>query len=155
MPRAPATAQKDRTDQQLAAGRGDGDFVPSIKSCTIEGCPYTARLGPSMDEHIASAKHIACPRQGCNGSYSSTMRTLHDWKSHGIKGPITTGRLVCRYAGCEFSTNEYSKRNKHEDEIHVECDVDGCEFRGSREQFTHHERWDHEADTPRVKSGVL
>jgi hypothetical protein len=74
---------------------------------------------------------------------------------HDIKRPAATGRLQCRFSGCDFLTNEYAKREKHEKKVHVECDVDGCDYRGSRSLFIHHERWDHEPDTPRIKSGVL
>jgi hypothetical protein len=155
MPFHNARQHKDLTDEQLAKGRSTKAFIPDLKLCDTQGCYYHSRNKETMNHHIKKVAHVSCPISGCTESYSSQQKDVHLWKSHQIPPKVESGPLKCRFVGCEWSTGTHNKRNKHEDEMHVECDVDGCDFRGTRMLFLKHERLYHEPDDERTKHPTL
>jgi hypothetical protein len=155
MQRPTSMKDKDKTDAELAMGRGQGTFRPSIKRCTFVGCTFTSRLGPTIDGHVKNTKHVTCTIKDCDGQYAMTQKACHLYKIHGITPTTSSGPIPCRFSGCLWSTTSMNQRDRHEKELHNDCDVVGCDYRGSRSQFLQHERMFHDPEDLRRLSPAL
>jgi hypothetical protein len=148
MPKAPAQAHKDKSSAQLALGRGVGTYTAGLRLCPQPQCFYSSRSNTAHQRHL-DAPHSVCPITGCTGIYSKTQKACHLVRVHNIKPTIENKAWSCRFAGCTWSCDKEMERDVHEDEMHVHCDVIGCDWRGGRREFLRHERLEHDPEAKR------
>jgi hypothetical protein len=154
MPRQPSTANKHKTNEELALGRGNGTFTPkSLRTCQQPQCYYTTKTAKGMELHD-KARHVQCPIDGCHGRYTAGQKPAHLVRSHDIRPVESKQAFGCRYVGCGWSGKAEEEREKHEEENHVDCDVMHCDWRGARKDFLRHEHVEHDPTDPRLSKSL-
>lgn len=153
MPRAKAKANKDKTDAELANGRGT-DYKPMVRYCKYPKCYFSSRNKDSVDYHNNTTKHENCSIDNCDGQFSKGQRACHLARAHGIEPQQIKTRFQCRHADCEWYAKSAKARETHEDKMHVACQYVGCEFRGERRLFLQHERDKHDENDEQWKRNL-
>jgi hypothetical protein len=146
---------QDGSFQQPHLGLAEGT-TPVLAQCTINGCTFVGISSQSALDHMMGTDHISCQVTGCDGRYSASQHQIHMWKHHQVQPTVPDVKpLKCQFVGCDWSTDNDDDQVEHEDELHTNCDVKHCKYRGTLGLYHIHASVDHTADEAKRSGNEL